>query len=221
MNRIPGPGIHDKFHWFLVPEQWDCFFNLASYKIIKYIFFRESLQNKPLLALTSSPGDAMSNRRDVNHLVLCWKELIYHWSFSGIYRAHLNPSRVLLTLLLCHVCETRRLRCAVQCHVWGMSGMLTVLHQGCTVRAQLGEKCSSSGSCWLTPHSCSGTGTGVPLQQGGIVLENNNQLQLSSIKGTILASDIHLVSNRANWVDNQVLTQWHSQQWHLLVFWAG
>lgn len=106
IDRIPGHGIHDKFHWFLVPEQWDCFLNLASYKIIKYIFFRDSHQNKPLLALTSFPGDAMSNRRDVNHLVLYWKEFNYSFSLPGIYRT-LNPSRVLLILLLCHVHENK------------------------------------------------------------------------------------------------------------------
>lgn len=128
MNRNPGPRIHDKFHWFLVSEQWDCFFSLASCMIIKYIFFRDSHKNKPLLALTSSCGNAMSNRRDVNHWVLHWKELVYHQSLSGIHRTHLNPSRVLLILLLCHVHENKEAQCAVQCHVWGMSGMLTVLH---------------------------------------------------------------------------------------------
>lgn len=48
----------------------------------------------------------------------------------------------------------------------------------------------------------------MPLQQGGILLENNNQLQLSSIKGGVLVSDINLASNRANWVEDQV--PWHS-----------
>lgn len=53
-------------------------------------------------------------------------------------------------------------------------------------------------SYWLTPHCCSGTSTGMSLQQRGILLENNNQLQLSSIKGAILVSDTNLVSKRAN-----------------------
>lgn len=75
----------------------------------------------------------MSNRRDVNHLVLHWKELIYHYSLSGIYRTHLTPSRVLLILLLCSVRENKEAQvcCPMSClrYVWDADSVAAVLYQ--------------------------------------------------------------------------------------------
>lgn len=126
----------------------------------------------------------------MNHVVLHQKELIYCYSLSGMYRTHLNPSRVLFILLLCHVSENKEAQecCPMSClrYVWDADSVAPVLHDQSTTRREMVQ---------------------LPLQwellayttllQGGTLLKNNNQLQLSSIKGAILVSDVNLVSNRA------------------------